>query len=233
MRKKIGIIGGAGPLATCSVYQEMIYLCQGLFGCKADKDFPHIVIVNYPFSDMLLPRDLERNHEKLRLELQSCFDLLASCGADSVGIACNTLHTLVREVHVTVPCLRHIVEVVAAEAQRLEIKRVLLLGTAATVRSSIYEALGEVVVPCPLDQIVVDQVIDRTLAGSIGRHEARLLRGVIQNARRKVDFDAVLLGCTELPLIHKRFPLVGANSKVLDTTALLAKRLVFDGFAAE
>lgn len=88
-QNKIGIIGGAGPNAGSLLFNTLIGVCQTKYNCKKDAEFPHVVLLNFPFSDML---SKDKCDETITKELQSCFDSLENYGVNIAAIACNTLH---------------------------------------------------------------------------------------------------------------------------------------------
>ena len=47
--KKIGIIGGADPCASCLLYEKIINTCLKRDDCTNGSHFPEITIINYPF----------------------------------------------------------------------------------------------------------------------------------------------------------------------------------------
>ena len=151
---------------------------------------------------------------------------LARAGADFLICPDNTIHAALPYVlpHSPLPWL-HIAEVVAEEARRRGFRRVGLTGTAWLVRSEVYpEKLGAVGIECvrpsPADRdmtatvIMEDLVLGRFLPENVARLEQVLDRLAAAGA------EAVVLGCTELPLV-----LGDHNSPVptLDSTRLLAR----------
>src|SRR5690242_11483694 len=88
----LGIVGGAGPMASVLLYKKIIENCQTKYNCKADADFPKIWIVNYPFSPMLEEADSDKNRPKLVAELEDALMSLTCLSAKRIGIACNTIH---------------------------------------------------------------------------------------------------------------------------------------------
>lgn len=89
MRKRIGIIGGAGPSAGSLMLNKIIEVFQTQYGCKQDHEFPHLLLLNFPFSDLLL-----QGHNCLAVQedLAYCLNFFAENRLDIVTIACNTLH---------------------------------------------------------------------------------------------------------------------------------------------
>jgi aspartate/glutamate racemase len=89
MNKKIkfGIISGAGPMAGALLYQLVIKILQAR-GAWHDADFPEILLLNIPFSDMLSTK-IDSN--KIRIELLDAVRF-TSHYVDYVYVACQTLH---------------------------------------------------------------------------------------------------------------------------------------------
>jgi aspartate racemase len=148
---------------------------------------------------------------------------LAAAGAEVVGILANTMHLVHDDVvrGAGVPVV-HVVDAVAAEADRLGVTRLALLGTRYTMESSLYpdrlRAHGLTsVAPTGADAAETHRVIYDELVHGVVRDESRTaLQAVVA---RLVDdgAQAVVLGCTELSMI------LGPGDlpvPVLDTTAL-------------
>lgn len=89
MNKKIkfGIISGAGPMAGALLYQRVIESLQAK-GAWQDADFPEIILLNIPFSEMLFGKT---ENKKVRAELLTALSYLAQT-VDYIYIACQTLH---------------------------------------------------------------------------------------------------------------------------------------------
>jgi aspartate racemase len=171
----------------------------------------------------LIHRDDWRGVADLML---SSAEKLQSIGADFLICPDNTIHrsfTLVAE-RSPLPWL-HIVEEVAAEARRRRFTRVAIAGTSYTMEGPVYpEVLKrhaiDYRVPSPVDRARIDQIIFDELVNGIFRPESvAVVRAVIE-AMKLEGCDAVVLGCTEIPLI-----ITSENSPlpVLDSTRLLAR----------
>jgi aspartate racemase len=151
---------------------------------------------------------------------------LAAAGADFLICPDNTIHAAMPQVATRSPLpWLHIAEVVAAEASRLGRKRLALLGTRWLVDSDVYPgklaAHGlECVRPAGQERDEVSRIIMEELVRGVFKPPSiAYCQGVI--ARMKdAGCDAVILGCTELPLI-----LGPSNSPLptLDSTRLLAR----------
>jgi len=151
---------------------------------------------------------------------------LQKCGADFLLAPDNTVHRAFRLVAESSPLpWLHIAEEVASAAKEHGFRRLAITGTKYTMEGPVYpEVLAplgiEYRVPSPLDRARIDQIIFDELVNGIFRSDSL---GVISGAisRLKAEgCDAVVLGCTELPLLisNENSPL-----PVLDSTRLLAR----------
>jgi aspartate racemase len=153
-------------------------------------------------------------------------DKLARCGADFLVCPDNTIHQAFARVAPRSPRpWLHIAEVVAREAAARGLRRIGILGTHWLVASEVYpeqlEAQGLAWLrPGDEEREEVGRIIMEELVYGIQqpRHVA-YLQDVIRGLQAR-GCDAVVLGCTELPLV-----LDDANSPLptLDSTRLLAR----------
>lgn len=151
---------------------------------------------------------------------------LASIGADFLICPDNTLHQAFSIVEPRSPRpWLHIAEVVAAEAAARKHRRLGIIGTRWLVDSAVYpEKLAalslEYVRPSTAERDEMNRVImDELVCGVFKPEGIAYFQGVIERMKGE-GCDAVVLGCTEIPLI-----LSDANSPLptLDSTRLLAR----------
>jgi aspartate racemase len=156
----------------------------------------------------------------------SSAEKLRAAGAELLICPDNTIHRawpwVAPRAHL--PWL-HIVEVAGAEAQRRGFRRIGITGTRYTMESDLYPAvltrLGlETRVPPAQTRTELNRIIFEELVKGDFRPESVnvFLRAI--EALKAEGCDAVVLGCTEIPLIVN-----DANSPlpVLDSTRLLAR----------
>jgi aspartate racemase len=151
---------------------------------------------------------------------------LARAGADFLICPDNTIHRALPWVlrRSPLPWL-HIAEVVAQHAVTRGFHRLGLTGTRYLVDSEVYpEKLAahglEYVRPNPTERAEINRFIfEELIAGVFSAPAVICLQRVMQRMRTE-GCDAVVLGCTELPLIMN-----DANSPLptLDSTRLLAR----------
>jgi aspartate racemase len=152
---------------------------------------------------------------------------LAAAGADFAICPDNTVHRSFEKVIKLSPIpIISITETVAKECQSKGHKKVGVLGTKYTMQGSLYrDALSELkietVVPDENDQESINAIIfDEMVLGKITENSSKHMIEVIQKLKNS-GCDAVILGCTEIPLFvdSKNSPL-----PVVDSTRLLARK---------
>ena len=144
---------------------------------------------------------------------------VASIGADFLICPDNTIHQALPYVlpRSPLPWL-HIAEVVAAEAKARGYRRVGLTGTKWLMEGPVYAK--ELVRPEPAEREEINRIImDELVSGMFKPAAVRYFQQVMEKMKR-AGCEAVVLGCTEIPLIMN-----DANSPLptLDSTRLLAR----------
>jgi len=219
--KRIGIFGGTSPESTVEYYRRLTREYVRRFG---DHGYPEILIYSVTFQryiDWMAAGDWR----SLAQGAIDGFRALAAGGAEVGLMATNTFHIAFDEIAAGSPIpLLSILDVVADRLQTLDCRRPALLGTKTTMSGSFYpKRLSqdgiEVVAPSPDEQETVNRAIFTELdRGDFNPETKAALVGI--GARLVAGgADAVILGCTELPL------LLGSDDfsvPVLDTTALHA-----------
>lgn len=159
------------------------------------------------------------------LMLRSAFKL-AAAGADFVICPDNTIHAALDLVRPTSPLpWLHIADVVADAAVARGFHRLGITGTRWLVDSEVYPAALaarglEAVRPPAEDRALIDHVIMNQLVPGIVTPEGVATFQRVIDGLRDNGCDAVVLGCTEIPLIiHDG----NASLPTLDSTRLLAR----------
>ena len=151
---------------------------------------------------------------------------LAQIGADFLICPDNTLHQALPYVEPQSPLpWLHIAEVVAAEAVRRGFRCLGLIGTRWLVDSEVYPekltARGlRYVRPNAAEREEINRIIMDELVCGVFKPEAIAYHQRVIGGMKDAGCDAVVLGCTEIPLIMN-----DANSPLptLDSTRLLAR----------
>jgi aspartate racemase len=151
---------------------------------------------------------------------------LAKAGADFLICPDNTIHQAFDAVAPRSPLpWLHIAEVVAAEAADRGYRRVGLTGTRWLVDSAVYpdklaEKGLECVRPSTAEREEINRIImDELVCGTIRPEAVAYFQSVFDGMKAQ-GCDAVILGCTEIPIIMN-----DGNSPLptLDSTRLLAR----------
>ncbi len=222
MARHIGIVAcSAEGAALC--YTTVCTEAPELMGKK--HAHPEVSMHTHPFSDYV--RLMEAgNWDGIAALMLSSEAKLAKAGAELVICPDNTVHRVFDEVvsKARLPWL-HIATEVAREAGQRGYKRIGLIGTLYTMDSFFYnEKLSEVgieaVLPAEKDRKLIHRIIfDELVAAQFTAESRAYFTGIISEMRA-AGCDAVVLGCTEVPLIitEENSPL-----PVLDSTRLLAR----------
>lgn len=189
---------------------------------------PEVSLHTHPLS--LYMERIERNDWKGVGELMlDSAERLAKIGADFLICPDNTIHRALPPIESLSPRpWIHIVDAVADAAKALGYTRLALLGTRYTMEGPVYpekmHARGiEVVTPGRFEQKEINRVIfDELVYGETPMPSLFYFVQVIERMKNQ-GCDAVVLGCTEIPLLvtPEASPL-----PTLDSTRLLARAAV-------
>ncbi len=222
--KKVGIIGGMGPLATADLFEKITHLT------KADADSKHIhVIID---SDTSIP---DRTAAILGLgpdptdELKAAAKRLENAGADILLMPCNTAHYFYPAIQASTKCpILHMLRLTAEEIKSHGHIKVALLATDGTVKTGIYAKLFEeygidYMLPEPEEQrLVMSMIYDGIKADNEQYFDTEPIKAALR-AMQQRGADAFVLGCTELPIAFDDFEL---DFPTVDPTRVLAKNAV-------
>jgi aspartate racemase len=221
MPKHIGIVAvSAEGAALC--YRTICVEGASVLGRHAH---PEVTMHTYPLSEYMRHIDAGRWDKAGRLLLASA-KKLAAAGADFLICPDNTLHQAIDEIRAESPLpWLHIAEVVAAEARRRGYRRLGVLGTRYLMEGPVYAtklaAHGlDYVIPEPECRRRINEVIfDELVYGRVEEAARSYFRGVIGQLKEQ-GCDAVVLGCTEIPLLISE---ADSPLPLLDSTRLLAR----------
>ncbi len=222
MKPILGILGGMGPQASQHFYRLLIECSVKDHGAVSNADFPHLLIDSIPVPDLVTSQ--EEREQGLRMVEQEA-ERLSKAGATLLAMPCNTMHLYAdRYERAAGMPLLSMVDAVVAEVRKDGCKRVGLLGSVTTMRSDLYTAplrgYGiDVLLPDATEQAVLGSSIHSVIAGRAGEPERVHLSSVVESLVSQ-GCEAVILGCTELPLLAKDLPL---PITVYDSLRILAK----------
>jgi aspartate racemase len=202
--KRIGIIGGIGPESTVDYYKLII----GAFhGKQANPEYPEIIIYSANLSSLM--KILEANElEHLTAWLLEKVVSLQKAGAEFAVIGSNTPHIVFDAVSSRSPIpMLSIIEETCKNAKKRGYKKLGLLGTKFTMEADFFKKPFEsnamaVIVPEKEDQkLIHHRLFSEIELGIIKDSTKAELLSIIKKMIDRHSIDAVILGCTELPLI--------------------------------
>jgi aspartate racemase len=186
---------------------------------------PQITMHTYPLADYMRYVEAGRWDDAGNLLLASTAKV-AQAGAKLVICPDNTIHQALDLVRALSPApWLHIAEEVAAVARARRFKRLALLGTRYLMEGPVYPTKLSAAgiaheIPDPQDRIRINGVIfDELVYGRFEETSREYFRAVIRGLGAR-GCEAVVLGCTEIPLLISE---TDSPLPVLDSTRILAR----------
>ncbi len=202
--KKIGLVGGTGPESTLLYYREL--------NSRADKltngtEMPDIVIESVNFRKAWRFTTAGA-YSELADYLSEKVVCLKNAGAEVIALTAGTMHIVYDEVlnRTGVP-LVSIPKAVCAQAMSLGIKRVGLLGTVFTMeqdymKRDFLHAGIEVIIPQKGErELIAKRILEELEVGIVKERTLQEFSKIIERMKREDGIEAIILGCTELPLL--------------------------------
>lgn len=169
--KVIGIIGGAGPMASAFLYSSIIELCQKQYGSNDYHEFPEIILESYPF--------VRGDGEQIRKDIALCIKKLKSAGADLFCIASNSFHAFLPDVS-SISFVNLITESLQ-EASCCHISKALILSSQITIDLKLYEQSDvQCCYPSEKDQVLIQKCIREVAGGIVSEKQSKSLKEIIE-----------------------------------------------------
>lgn len=222
--KKIGLLGGVGPQATAYIYQSVIKQASLHHNAINNDDFPYLIFASVPVPDFISNKAGLPEAKEMLIEAAKG---LVDAGCDALCIASNTVHILLEDIKAVVdkPFIS-MVEEVAAECDKRGYKKVALLGTPVLIESGLY-ALAmnqysiELVTPSVDQEAICDKVIRCIISGK-PIDDIKESYVAVLNAMFESGAEAIILGCTELPMVLNYEAL---GKRVISSDEILARAI--------
>ena len=217
----IGIVAGSAEGAALC-YRTICLEAPALMG---EHNHPEVTLNAMPMAEHM-PHILAGDWEAVAELMAASARKVARAGADFAICPDNTYHQSFKYLlpRSPIPWI-HIAGAVAEEAHRLGYARLGVLGTKYLTESSVYpEALAQFGIeremPDAPDRERINDIIFKELVNGLFPEASRLYLNEVSDKLKARGCDAVVLGCTEIPLIVRPddCPL-----PTLDSTRLLAR----------
>lgn len=221
MAQHIGIVAGSAEGAALC-YRTICLEAPALMG---EHNHPEITINSVPMAEHMR-HILADDWVSVADLLATSARKLAKAGADFAICPDNTYHQAFKYLipQSPIPWI-HIAGSVAEEAHLSGYKRLGILGTKYLMEGSVYaDALEkfkiECEIPSDVDREKINEIIFKELVNGVFPETSRLYFNEVAEEFKTRGCDAVVLGCTEIPLIVRPddTPL-----PTLDSTRLLAR----------
>ncbi len=222
MVKKIGI---------AAVSSEGASLCYATICSEAVKvlgknKHPEIFLHNPSFDTILEPFK-KRDFKTVAKIISNSIKKLQLIGAEFAVIPSNAIHYAFDDIqkNCSIPILS-IVEISAQECKEKKYKKVGILGVGHTMSGGLFDkplkkCLIQMVIPDLKDQNIINDIIYKEIVPSkITEISIKKTLKIIEKLKLK-GCDAVILACTELPIIINKD---NCPLPFIDTTRLLAKK---------
>lgn len=199
--KTIGLLGGTGWSSTIGYYKLLNQLvAERLGGYHSAKillksiDY-HDIMVNYGVNHDIVAQVLEK-------ELQELIELKPNC----IIICCNSLHKyydMIKERLASDIPVMHAIQLVADHLNAADQKKVLLLATKFTMEDGFFSKILEdngiqVLIPEEHEQNKMQEIHNELMHNVVTQESRDYFSNLIASHK---DLDAVILGCTEYPLV--------------------------------
>jgi aspartate racemase len=224
MTKHIGIVAGSAEGAALC-YRTICIEAPVVMG---EHNHPEITMSSVPLAEHM--RFVRANDwQGLAEALLDSARKVADAGADFAICPDNTYHQAFPYLIPQSPIpFVHIARAVAEEAKRLGCARLGILGTKYLVEGPVYpEVLKEFgiesEIPDKADRDWINEIIFKELVNGVFQESSRLYFNEVTSKLKSRGCDAVVLGCTEIPLIVRADD---SPLPTLDSTRLLARAAI-------
>ena len=206
--KKLGLIGGTGPESTIVYYRELTHGVQKRLGRPF---FPRLTVESLSVFEVL-PFCARGELDGLTAYLLDGVRALAGSGCDAAALTGITPHIVFERLQEASPIpLVSMVQTACDAARKRGWKRIALWGTTPTMRGTFFQkafAKAGIAVITPSEMTFIGGKIETELEyGRVVPATRETLNEIARRMARDEGIEAVVLGCTELPLLFEAEPL--------------------------
>lgn len=222
-KKIIGVLGGMGPQASSEFHRLLIEKSISKYGVKNNDEFPEILIDSVPVPDFISDTKYLEEAEKMLIDRVK---RMSRYPVDYMCIACNTAHILLDKLRSESKVyVFSILEEILNEINKFNLTKIGLLATMTTYRLGLYDKVinhKQIIKPSINDQNELDEIIRGVIAGKDVDNLKNKLSILANKFIKDNRLEAVILGCTELPLIFPQIKKV----KILNSLDVLVDAIL-------
>ena len=186
---------------------------QKKYRCKRDAEFPQVLLLSYPFADML-GEDVHR--ELVTEQVEECLQMLIANKVAVAAIACNTLHGFLPS-KINGLQLVHIIEETKRYLEEREWRNPRILCSSTSAKTGLHANFFPCLYPDLSIQKKIDDLIEQVTEGCCLKEASSRLCELTNKD------EVVVLGCTELSAIHESEPL--SHSKICNPNQIIAEKI--------
>ena len=215
----IWILGGMWPEASCYLYKEILEYYQQEYGAIQDSEYPHLII-NSMAMGWFSEKGVE-DEETVKRELLAWVHQLEQAGVSQIIIACNTVHMYYDYLQKnSTGIIKNLIEETVKQVSEKGITEVLILWSETTHSQWLYDMYLEKYhiwyqKVDASEQQRLNEIIKNVMQSDIQVRDQEYILSLCE----KYSPDAVVIACTELPLVTKWLDI--PNS--FDTISILTK----------
>lgn len=218
------IIGGMGPQASVRFHQLLLTASEPYHSGAGD-EYPAIVHFSLPVRDFIS----DTSHQSAAVQqLKELTPYLNRLEPTCITLACNTAHLLVPSIgYLLQPRFLSLIDSVSDVVAESGFNWIGLLASPVTIQSQLYARALErrgigCITPATTELPALEQIIRRVIAMQHTAADQAALRRIAEQLTKQ-GAEALILGCTELPLACEGLQL---DVPVFDCLDIYAKAAV-------
>lgn len=223
--KTLGLIGGVSWVSTVDYYR---YINEGVNAHLGDLNFAQCLIYSFSYGE-IVNNGMSGNLEATYTRLEEVALMLQEDGAVALILCANTMHMFADRLQqaISIPII-HIGTATANAVAEKGFKKVAFLGTKFTmemdfIRSKFHDKGIDTIIPGQDDIAYIHRTLHDELGKGIIKPETKARYLQIINGLVEQGAEAVILGCTEIPLLLNQDDL---SVPAFDTTKIHADAAV-------
>ncbi len=217
--KKIGIIGGLGANASSFFLQLLINKIN-----KNGLKMPEIILDSNPIDDFISDESKISKAQKQLIKTVEQFNLLKP---DIVVMCCNTAHIIYPEISKSANFIfPSLIDLVKMQIKNSRCQKIGILATPNTIKYQLYQDQHKKIFIPDLElQTILEENIRLIINSDYKKINYDVLSKEINKFIKSNNLDALVLGCTEIPIFFSKIKLA-KNITIFNSSEILANRLI-------
>lgn len=221
--KRLGIIGGLGPMATAYFLQMIVEMTEA----RTDQEHIEVFLHSKPQTPDRTKYILGQSSDNPMPHLLEAGIGLVKQGAEILAIPCITAHYFQQQLEQEISCpILHAIEETARYLQEEQISHVGIMATDGTIQSQLFqEILGKYDIKCTIPEEKAQSQVMHIIYDNVkaGRPIEMEVFKEASNHLFEKGAQVILLGCTELSMVKRDYDI---GKGFLDVMEVLARQAV-------